>query len=113
MIKVLKEGRYKLVETKKHAKVIYLDGEPYVWFYVPKVGHILETKKGHHKTDYTLVVGRYRLYDVKGSPRYTENKHLELFVGNGLWQGYILPAGLKHKRIIIPTNEIISSPAIP
>jgi len=59
-----------------------------------------------------LSLGQFRLYDVKDEPKLTDLIHLELFVGGGLWQGYLLPTGLptdKDKRNrIIPTDELIT-----
>ena len=59
-----------------------------------------------------MAVGKYRLYKVMDDPNLTDTWHLELAVGNGLWQGYLLPTGLpnnrKKRNRIIPTDELIT-----
>ncbi|CAN5134623.1 hypothetical protein BH11PAT1_BH11PAT1_6620 [soil metagenome] len=113
MIKLLQEGRYNLIETKGQTKVLILDEKKtYAWVNAADIGEILVTSHKSHVTDNILAIGRYRLYDVKKEPDLTDLKHLELHVGNGSWQGYLLPTGLpnekKKRNRIIPTNEVIT-----
>lgn len=112
MIKLLMEGHYNLVETKRQTKILTLDVKTYAWVNALNIGEILVTSHKKHVTDNILAVGKYRLYDVKDEPDLTDLVHLELLVGDGLWQGYLLTTGLptdENKRNrIIPTNEIIT-----
>lgn len=113
MIKVFKEGLYQLIETKGQTKILILDkAETFAWVNAAEIGEILVTSHKKHQTDCILANGRYRIIEVKDEPDLTDLIHLELFVGDGFWQGYLLPTGLpseqdKRKRII-PTNEVIT-----
>ena len=113
MIKILKTGDYQLTETKGETKILRLDGKYiYAWINAKDIGELLISSHDTHATDSILAVGKYRLYDVKDEPEITDLHHLELLVGQGKWQGYLLPTGLpteerKRKRII-PTKECIS-----
>lgn len=113
MIKLLQEGSYTLTETKGQTKILVLDKkQTFAWVYVQEIGEILVTSYKSHKTDHILSMGKYRLYEVDDEPQLTDLIHLELHVGNGTWQGYLLLTGLpseKDKRSrIIPTEEIIT-----
>ncbi len=112
MITVIAKGDYRLIETKSQVKVLYLDGKAYAWVWAKDIGEILVTTHRPHKIDHVLAVGRYRLYEVEGEPKYADLPHLELHVGNGQWQGYLLLTGLptdkKTRSRIIPTTELIS-----
>lgn len=120
MIKLTHQGHYKLIETKGQTKVLYLNPDStslqtknvYAWVNVSDIGEILITSTNPHKTDYILSLGRYRIYQVKDEPKLTDLTHLELFVGEGLWQGYLLPTGMpnlkERKKLIIPTHEVIT-----
>lgn len=114
MIKILTSGKYRLIETRRQIKILYLDKVPYVWLFIAGLGHVLETTGKPHKADHTLAAGNFRLYEVQDEPRFSDHKHLELFVGDGQWQGYLLLTGLptaqKRRTRIIATNEIISAP---
>jgi hypothetical protein len=113
MITVLQKGLYTLIETKSHTKILTLDGVTYAWIVAKDIGEILVTSHVPHKADHTLATGVYRLYDVKDEPHLSDQLHLELNVGEHLWQGYLLLTGLpddKKKRTrIIPTREVVSS----
>lgn len=113
MITLQQSGLYKLIETKHHTKVLYLDGEVYGWVEPAKIGEILVTSHNVHKTDCVLSLGAYRIYDVVDEPELSDQLHLELDVGQKTWQGYLLPTGLpdhrKTRSRIIPTHEIIAS----
>lgn len=113
MIKLIREGNYSLIETKGQTKILTLDYTYlYAWVFAQDIGEILVSSHKKHTVDHLLSVGKYRLYDVKQEPKLTDLKHLELFVGEGLWQGYLLPTGLpsdkKKRNRIIPTKEIIT-----
>jgi len=114
MINMLKFGLYKLIETKHHTKILYLDNDAYAWV-EPSTGEILVISHAIHKTDCTLCVGRYYMYDVGDEPMLSDQIHLELEVGRGHWQGYLLLSGLpndhKKRGRIIPTEEIITGNA--
>lgn len=119
MIQLIKDGSYKLTETKGQVKVLTLDnqhnplsGKTFAWINAAGIGEILVSSHNAHKTDNILAIGKYRIYDVKDEPSLTDLYHLELLVGNGKWQGYLLTTGLptakKIRKRIIPTDEIIT-----
>jgi hypothetical protein len=112
MISLYKSGLYKLIETKHHTKVLYLDNEVYAWVEPKNIGEILVISHKLHKTDCVLGLGRYRIYDVEDEPQLSDQQHLELEVGGSVWQGYLLLTGLptdqKKRGRIIPTNETIA-----
>lgn len=113
MIKLLKEGRYRLIETKEQTKILLLDGKKtFAWINAEGIGEILVTSHKTHQADCILALGRYRLYTVQQEPRLIDTQHLELCVGSGEWQGYLLPTGLpngeKTRNRIIPTRETIT-----
>jgi len=113
MIKLVSQGTYHLIETKGHTKILTLDKrKTYAWINIQNVGEILVTSHKSHEVDHLLAAGNYRIYDVKDEPNITDLLHLELFVGEGLWQGYVLPTGLpdneKKRNRIIPTKELIT-----
>lgn len=112
MIQLINSDQYKLVETKGQTKILTLGNKTYAWVNVKDVGEILVTSHKSHKTDNILAIGKYRIYAVKGEPKLTDLLHLELFVGDGKWQGYLLTTGLptnkSKKKRIIPTTEVIT-----
>lgn len=112
MIRLLKEGKYKLIETRKQTKILSLDKEVFAWISTTKVGEILVVSHKSYKTDHMLSIGKYRMYEVEDESKLTDLIHLELLVGEGKWQGYLLPTGLPNKKKIrskmIPTREIIT-----
>lgn len=113
MITLNRDGRYKLIETKANIKVLYLDNATYAWVEPVAIGEILVYSHTAHKADCVLSIGSYKLYTVKDEPKLSDHIHLELEVGEGQWQGYLLLSGLPdetHKRArIIPTHEVITS----
>ena len=113
MIKVLKSGKYQLVETSQQIKVLYLDETPYIWLYIPGIGHVIEMTHNPHRAEHILAQGSYRIYDVKGEERFSRHKHLELFIGDGAWQGYLiltdLPSETRKRVRIVATNEVVSA----
>lgn len=112
MITLLTRGLYRLMETKGQTKILYLDDTVYAWVQPADIGEILVASHKKHVTDTLLAVGEYRLYDVRDEAHYSTHEHLELEVGDGIWQGYLLLTGLptraKKRRRIIPTTEVIS-----
>src|SRR3989344_5113266 len=121
MIKLLKKGKYSLVETRNDVKILKLDKKTFVWVFTRSIGEMLVATHRGHKTDQKLAKGEYRLYKVKDEPKLTDTLHLELSIGGGKyrvvppeadWQGYLLITGFpkdrKTKSRIIPTNELIS-----
>lgn len=116
MITVVKTGDYRLVGTKGKTMLLILDSKQvFAWINAKGIGEILVVSRKHHTTDTVLAMGKFRLYDVKDEPALTDLQHLELLVGKGKWQGYLLPTGLptekeKRKRII-PTDERITCSA--
>ncbi len=112
MITVVAKGNYKLVETQSQTKILSLDGQAYAWVWAKNIGEILITTHRPHKIDHVLAMGSYRLYEVEGEAKYADLLHLELLVGPGRWQGYLLLTGLptdkKTRSRIIPTTELIT-----
>lgn len=111
MITLLKSGTYKLFETKRHTKMLYLDDDSYVWMGTGILGEVVPLSYKPHKTDCLFAVGRYELYEAHQEPGLSDQVHLELEVGNGRWQGYLLlsglPGGNRQRGRIIPTTEIV------
>lgn len=112
MICLLENGKYSLFETSGHTRVLEIDNkEDFAWINTG-VGEILVHSEQAFKPKERIAEGSYRLYSVKDEPKLTDLKHLELFVGEGKWQGYLLPTGLpegkKKRSKIIPTEEIIT-----
>lgn len=112
MIRFIAEGDYSLIETKGQTKILILDASVFAWVPVADMNEILIASHKKHKTDHILSLGNYRMYDVKDEPKLSDHIHLELSVGKGEWQGYLLLTGLpteaKKRSRIVPTHEIIS-----
>lgn len=112
MISLVNSGDYKMIETKADTKVLELDGSTFAWVNAKGIGEILVTTHKQHKTDAVLSVGRFRLYEVKDEPGIADLNHLELEVGGGEWQSYLLLTGLptdaKIRSRIIPTQDFIT-----
>jgi hypothetical protein len=113
MIKLLKKGKYSLVETRSDVKVLKLSGKAFVWIFTRSIGEMLVTTHRGHKTDQKLAKGEYRIYKVSADePDLVDTMHLELSIGEGDWQGYLLPTGFpkdkKTRSRIIPTTELIT-----
>lgn len=112
MITLERQGLYKLIETKKNTKILYLDNSIFAWIEPKNIGEILVISHKIHKTDCILSMGHYRVYDVTDEPFLSDQQHLELEVGRDVWQGYLLLSGLpdRHNKRgrIIPTNETIT-----
>lgn len=113
MVKLQQAGRYRLIETKNQIKILYLDDETYAWINAKNIGEILVSSHNPHKTDCVLSMGNYWIYDVVDEPDLSDHIHLELAVGNGRRQGYILLSGLPgpdNQRVrVIPTHELVTA----
>lgn len=113
MIRVIDRGSYKIVETKRSTKILYLGKVPYVWVSPKTIGEILVSSHHKSETDTNVSAGKYVLYDVDDEEFLTDLEHLELEYGTGAWQGYLLPTGLptskKIRARIIPTDQLITN----
>ena len=114
MISIINRGTYRLIETKDQTKILILDKkDTYAWINAKNIGEIIVVSHTSHKADCILAMGNYRLYDVQNEPTLSDQIHLELYVGCGIWQGYLLPTGLptdkKKRSRIIPITEVITS----
>lgn len=85
----------------------------FAWINAKGIGEILVTSHKRHQTDALLATGSYRIYEVTDEPYLTDLIHMELMVGVGRWQGYLLTSGLptdaKKRGRVIPTEEIITN----
>ena len=112
MITRIRTGLYKLIETKHHIKILYLDDQVFAWPETAHYGEMLVVSHKPHKTDCILGLGQYNIYNVVNEPDVSDHIHMELQVGGDHWQGYLLLTGLpdarKNKARIIPTNEVIT-----
>jgi hypothetical protein len=112
MIKLLRKGKYSLIETRNDTKILTLGRKTYVWVFAKGIGEMLITTHKRHITDQKLAKGEYKLYDVNDEPKLVDQMHLELTVGEDDWQGYLLPTGFpenkKTRSRIIPTNELVN-----
>lgn len=108
----MKKGSYRLVATKDHKRMLYLDGQGYQWAYAEHIGDLLAYSKHPHKFNYLLAAGDYRIYQVKDEPKLVDLDHLELEAGKDKWQGYLLLTGLptrsKIRSRIEATREVIT-----
>ena len=112
MIDLVKSGFYTLIETKSGVKILQLDKDSYAWIGPVGIGDILVVSRRSHKTDCVLATGEYRIYNVEDEPKYSDQPHLELCVGEGRWQGYLLFNGLpddsRKRGRITATHENIT-----
>lgn len=112
MITLIKQGNYRLIETVEKTRMLILDDkEHFAWIDAAGIGEILCFVGGGFKEQKILASGEYRLFSVKDEPKLTDLNHLELQIGDNLWQGYLLPTGLPsaedQKNRIISTGELI------
>ncbi len=117
MVDLLSSGKYRLLETKADTKILILSPEKgetltFAWIIAEDIGEILVTSRKDHEVQCVLSMGEYRLYDVEDDPDLVDLNHLELYVGNDVWQGYLLTTGLPTetdtRNRIIPTDEVIT-----
>jgi Protein of unknown function (DUF5661) len=113
MISLKRSSIYRLIDTKKQVRILYLDDQAFAWIDAEGIGEILVSSHVAHKADSLLCTGNYRIYEVEDEPKLVDQNHLELEAGRGIWQGYLLPTGLpdsvKTKSRIIPTKELITN----
>jgi hypothetical protein len=113
MITLMKQGNYELSESAHTTKLLTLDTTSFAWINAKDIGEILAKTARKPDAASRLALGTYRIYKVKDEPEFTDLPHLELSVGSGLWQGYLLPTGLpngaKKRSRIIPSKEIITN----
>ena len=112
MITQIKQGNYKLIETSEKTKILILDSKDnFAWINAGEIGEVLCFVGGGYKEQKVVAMGEYKLYSVKDEPKLTDLEHLELQVGENLWQGYLLPTGLPsaedQKNRVIPTEELV------
>jgi hypothetical protein len=111
MINLIEKGKYKLIETKGQVKILYLGKKQFAWVWVEEIGEILVSSYTEHDIDHVLARGKYKIYEVENEPNLVDLMHLELEVGEGLRQGYLLLTGLpddeKKRSRIIPTKELV------
>lgn len=119
MIQLMQQGDYDVIETRKLTKILSLMNgrkKMFAWINANDIGEILVRTEKEHAKNEILASGKYRLYDVKNEEEFTDLPHLELFVGNGKWQGYLLPTGLPTSENptnrIIPTKETITRTSV-
>ena len=111
MIRLIDQGKYLLTETYDRTKILNLDDQHFAWINAGEIGDILVATKREFNPSSVMAIGSFRLYDVKDEPKLTDLEHLELFIGDGRWQGYLLPKGLPNgvkRHRIVPTREIIT-----
>lgn len=111
MIRLIDKGNYLLTETFDHTKILSLGKNRFAWINAGGIGDILVATQKKFSASTILSEGSYRLYEVKDEPDLTDLLHLELFIGNGEWQGYLLPKGLPNgvkRHRIVPTREAIT-----
>jgi hypothetical protein len=113
MIKLIDQGNYRLVGTKHHVTILYLNDQRYVWIWAKHIGQILVFSK--YTTDeesYILAQGKFKLFDVIKEPNLIDLPHLQLSIDPKKWQSYLLLKGLPTvktpKRRIVQTNEFIN-----
>lgn len=113
MITLHRSGIYKLIETRRNVRILYLDKTAYAWVAPWSTKEILVLSRRPHVTDCILSVGDYCLYDLRDEPSLPGKQFLELDVGDDIWQGYMLLTGLpttRHKRVrIIPTRDYVTN----
>lgn len=113
MIKRVETGIYRLTETPHRMKLLSLSRHgKYILTGIEGIGDILAVTRRPHRIHATLSAGTYHVYDVIDEPHLSDQLHLEVEVGAGQWQGYLLPTGLpsgdKLRSRIIPTHEVVT-----
>ena len=107
MIHIVQRGLYSLVKTRSRKMILILDKKNIFKLSRQNIQLLSQVNDIACK----VCMCAYRLYDVKDEGMLTDQMHLELCIGKGHWQGYLLPEGLptKHtsKKPIVPTQELI------
>ena len=109
MIKVVSKGDYILYEDHNKRKILKLGDAKLLYWTDSK---IIQAMNNSANPKDTLSLGKYRLYKILDEPQLTNNYHLELYVGNKQWRGYLLSSNILKTRMpvvaISATNELIS-----
>jgi len=112
MIKTIAKGDYRLIISSDNSKILFLGDQAYHWANAKGIGELLTFSKHEHKIQYILAEGKYKIFKVKDEPKLVDLEHLELSLGKGNWQGYLLLTGLPNKdkirSRIIASKELIS-----
>lgn len=99
MICTIKSGSFQFFESPSQAKILVLDRKrPYAWIRSSQGGDILVYSSYRMDSCTLSSSGRYRLYMVTSEAKLSDQVHLELLIGKGRWQGYLLPTGFPTKR---------------
>ena len=116
MISITRRGQYRLIQIQKQTKVLILDNKDiFLWQISAEQGEVLKKTHSHVQEIEVLAEGPYRFYEIDNEDGLIDGMHLELLVGEGRWQGYLLPEGIpsdskkiqKHYHIS-PTKETIT-----
>jgi hypothetical protein len=98
MITLLQSGKYTLFQAVEEVKALLLDKKLYGWQEIKDEEELVFfSLHKFHPVDVTTT-GKYRLYEVTGEKKFVNAIHLELFAGDGKWEGYVLPDGLPTKE---------------
>lgn len=112
MIDLVQTGAYTLSESRHGIKLLRLGRKTLPWVVNPRIGSLLILSLNPHVEYEVLSKGVFRLYNVMDEAKLVDLQHLELEVGEGMWQGYLLPGGLPTtfatRKRIIPTRECIT-----
>jgi hypothetical protein len=114
VIRLVNQGSYKLIGTWGGTKILILnDKDRFAWMHAgDKIGEILVSTRKKFADHYTLARGKFRIYEVRNRDKQNTGTHLELYIGEGMWQGFLLPKGLPKGRDIrnkiIPTHQVIT-----
>ncbi len=87
----------------------------YRFFLTDGQGKITFITKSEFSFTKDVITGKYRKYEVKNEQSFKNGVYLELSVGMGKWNCYILPTGLPNKnspeKSILVTKECITKTA--
>jgi hypothetical protein len=111
MLKIVYRGEYILSETNDQLKILNLDNKLFGWVSSKGNGELFLYPHKNIPQSSILAMGKYRLYEVNEDKKFTDQPHLELSVGLGNWQAYLVPEGLPKKESmsrIVPTSEVIT-----
>lgn len=113
MITLRETGLYRLTETPHRMKLLSLSRHgKFILTGIEGIGDILAVTRRPHRVHAVLSAGEYRIYSVDDEPKLSDQLHMELEIGRGQWQGYLLPTGLpegeKLRSRIIPTTERVT-----
>jgi hypothetical protein len=112
MITVLSTGTYQLYK-KDPLRILTLNGKKkFLWEKSRDATGQLRFWTPQDNIEELSASGAFRLYDVKKETDLTDGMHLELFVGEGDWEGYLLkdklPNAKRKECDIVKTDECIT-----